>query len=72
MAVKAHDETKKCRFGRQHTWQTALAAAVNSNEGADLPDEPAWVFWCSACGMLGPWSVHEAIYGADAESGGVH
>lgn len=60
MALREWSEGKKCRFGREHVWSTALAAALNSNCNAELPEEPAWVFWCSTCATLGPWSVEEA------------
>lgn len=54
---KPYVKDKKCLFGRQHSWQSALSAALNANEGADLPESPKWVYWCHQCGMVGPWEV---------------
>lgn len=55
--VKPYREGATCYFGHQHSWSTALAAALNSNEGAELPLKPEWVFWCATCGMVAPWEV---------------
>lgn len=55
--IKLLVEGKKCAFGRSHVWTTALAAALNSNVGGELPLDPEWVWWCPTCNAVGPWEV---------------
>jgi hypothetical protein len=52
--VKVYVPGKKCLFGRQHSWGMALSAALNSNEGFTLPEDPKSVFWCAQCGVVDP------------------
>lgn len=63
--LKTLEEGKKCRFGRQHVWMTALSAALNSNYDGEIPADPEWVWFCFACETVGPWEVERGTSTAE-------